>query len=210
MLEQFTLELFEKGKIEGSHFVERDGSRTMLDGRICCTFSICEEGSDFYEKINNNDAVVMAPASRVVIPEAFHGGLGINNILAIDFQGHVNCGGRDVNHYSGIGGAGMINRGLAQGGVAYLCLKSTHKTPEGVRRSSVFDLLPRGTPVSLVGPDVWGGRAGFRMFLVTEQGVARLSGKSQSEYIKSIISVAHPDYRADLKKQAWDLFRVSA
>jgi len=38
--------------------------------------------------------------------------------------------------------------------------------------------------------------------------VAQLSGKSQSEFIKALISVAHPRFREFLKRAAWREFRV--
>jgi acyl-CoA hydrolase len=210
MLEPFTLDLFDAGKIAGSHFIERDGRRTQLEGKMVCTFTICEQNSDFYRRLHLHPDIYMAAASHVVIPEAFHYGLGVNNCLGIDFYGHVNSSGRDRNHYSGIGGAAIIMRGLSRGGIGYLCLKSTHVTPEGVRRSSVFPFMPPGTPISHVGPDLMGGREGARFFLVTEHGVALLSGKSQHNFIRNIIAVAHPDFRDELKRQAYENFRVSA
>lgn len=210
MLEPYTLDLFDAGKIDGSHFVELDGRRTQLDGKMVATFSIGEEGGDFYERLHDNPAVVMAPASRVVISEAFHYGLGINNCLALDFQGHVSSGGRYQNHHSGIGGGAQIWRGLARGGVGYLCLKSTHVGLDGERHSSIMPFLPQGTPISHVGPDLMGGREGARFYLVTEHGIARLSGNSQSRFIQSILSVAHPDFRDELRASAWELFRVRA
>jgi len=208
MLEPFTLQLFEAGKITGSHYVERNGLRTPLDDKIVATFTMAEEGSDFYSRLDNNPHIVLPPASRVVISEGFCGGLGINNILGIDFHGHVNSGGRDKNHYSGIGGAAQIMRGLGRGGVAYLCLKSTHRTPEGKLRSSIFPYLPLGTPIGLIGPDIMGTR-GAHFFLVTEHGVAKISAMPQDDFIKKIISVAHPDFREQLKSEAWEEFRVS-
>ncbi|MBI5537609.1 MAG: hypothetical protein HY898_33105 [Deltaproteobacteria bacterium] len=210
MLEPYCLGLFESGKIEGSHFIRKDGRRVALDGKMVCTFSMGMAGSDFYKKLDNNPGVVIAPASRVVIPEAFYGGLGINNCLSIDFQGHVNSAGRDKNHHSGIGGAAMIHRGLARGGTGYLCMKSTHRTPEGELRSSIFPFLPQGTPISHIGPDIMGGRESSRFFLVTEHGVALVSGKSQSEYIQAVISVSDPRFRDSLKRAAWREFRVTA
>ncbi len=208
MLEPFTLKLYEAGKIDGSHFIERNGTRTDLPGKIVCTFTLGEAGTDFYEKLHRNPDLVLAPASRVVIPEGFYRGMGINNILGIDFQGHVNSGGRGHNHYSGIGGAAAINRGLGRGGVAYLCMKSTHTGLDGKRHSSVFPFLPEGTPVSLTGPDLMGTREGARFFLATEQGVVRINGLSQSEFIRAIISVAHPDFRDELEQRAYEEFRV--
>ncbi|MDP8222659.1 MAG: acetyl-CoA hydrolase/transferase C-terminal domain-containing protein [Candidatus Lernaella stagnicola] len=209
MMEPFTWDLWEAGKIAGSHFVERDGSRTQLDGKLVFTFSIGVDGDGFYEKMHNNRDVICAPSSRVVIPEAFYGGLGINNCLSIDFQGHLNSAGRDKNHYSGIGGAAMINRGLIVGGIAYLCMKSTHRTPEGKLRSSVFPFQPVGTPLSLIGPDFFGTRDGAKVFLATEHGVAQVNAQPQSDFIRSIISVADPDFRGWLKQRAWEEFRVS-
>lgn len=209
MLEPFTLELFDKGKIEGSHFIREDGRRQNLDGEIVCTFALGRRGDGFYRRLNNHPAVRMSAASRVVIPEGFHYGLGINNILGIDFQGHVNSTGRDKNPYSGVGGAAVIQRGLGRGGVAYLCLKSTHHTPEGEERSSIFPFLPQGTPVTLIGPDLMGTREGARFFLVTEHGVAEISARSQDRFIRSLITVAHPDHQEDLKRAAWDEFRVT-
>lgn len=209
MLEPFTLDLFDAGKIAGSHFVELDGRRTQLDGKIVCTFTICEENSDFYRRIHNNPAVIIGAASRVVIPEAFHYGLGINNCLGIDFQGHLNSGGRDHVHYSGVGGGATIMRGLSRGGIGYMCLKSTHSMPDGSVRSSIFPFLPQGTPISCIGPDLMGGREGARFFLVTEHGVAQLSGQSQHNLIKNLISVAHPNFRDELKAKAYEYFRVS-
>jgi acyl-CoA hydrolase len=209
MLEPFTLDLFDAGKIKGSHFIELDGTRTQLDGKMVCTFTICEENSDFYKRISNNPAVIVSAASRVVISEAFHHGMGINNCLGIDFHGHVNSGGRDRNHHSGVGGGAKIMRGLSKGGVGYMCLKSTHTGPDGELRSSIFPFLPKGTPISHIGPDLMGGRDGARLFVTTEHGVARVSGKSQSEFIKSMIEIADPRFRDWLKHKAYKEFRIT-
>jgi acyl-CoA hydrolase len=208
MLEPFTLALHEAGKFAGSHFVTADGSREELDGKLVCTFALGVAGDGFYAALDRHPAVLMSAARRVVVPEAFHYGLGINNVLGIDFYGHVNSSGRDLNPYSGVGGSATIVRGLARGGVAYLCLKSTHRTVEGERRSSIFPLLPQGTPVSLIGPDLMGTREGARFFLVTEHGVAAINARPQDEFIRSLLSVAHPDFREELEKAAWELFRV--
>jgi 4-hydroxybutyrate CoA-transferase len=208
MMEPFTLDLFDAGKIAGSHFVESNGTRTQLDGKMVCTFTLADQNSDFYQRLHNNDAVIIAPASRVVIPEGFYGGLGINNCLGIDFHGQVVSGGRYKNHHSGVGGGAQIFRGLGNGGVAYLCLKSTHRDFAGKKRSSIFPFIPEGTPISHIGPDLMGGRNGARLYVVTEYGVARVSGTSQANLIKSLIEIAHPDFRPWLKYRAWEEFRV--
>ena len=209
MLEPFTLDLLETGKITGTHFIEADGRRKSLEGQVVATFALGIEGGDFYQRLDHNPAILLSAASRVVVQEGFYGGLGINNILGIDFHGHVNSSGRDHNPYSGVGGAATILRGLGNGGVAYLCLKSTHRTPEGEERSSIFPYLPQGTPVTLIGPDLMGTRNGARFFLVTEHGVAAINSRSQDRFVRALLSVAHPDYRQDLADQAWEELRVS-
>ena len=164
--------------------------------------------TDFYASLDGTQHLRLASAGRILDPRAFHGGLGINNVLAVDFMGNVNVNGRDNNWYSGVGGAAVIHRGLAEGGVAYLCAKSTHRTPEGEVRSSIVPYLPQGSPVSLTGPDLMGTRDGARFFLATEHGIAPINARSQDEFIRSIVSVSHPDFREDLERRAWEEFRV--
>ena len=40
------------------------------------------------------------------------------------------------------------------------------------------------------------------MYLVTEYGMVNLKGKSVAERAKAIISLAHPDFREELERQA--------
>ena len=42
------------------------------------------------------------------------------------------------------------------------------------------------------------------MYLVTEYGMVNLKGKSVCERAQSIISLAHPDFREDLERQAYE------
>lgn len=109
---------------------------------------------------------------------------------------------------SGVGGQATIMRGLAVGGIAYLCCKSTHRTPEGEVRSSIRPDMPQGTPIALTGPDLFGTRDDARIFLVTEYGVACINGRSRGDFVRQLISVAHPDHRDELAEAAWDLHRI--
>ena len=42
------------------------------------------------------------------------------------------------------------------------------------------------------------------MYLVTEFGLTNLKGKSVAERAKAIIALAHPDFREDLERQAYE------
>jgi 4-hydroxybutyrate CoA-transferase len=42
--------------------------------------------------------------------------------------------------------------------------------------------------------------------VVTEYGIAQLRGKTHRERALELIAIAHPDFRAELKKQAQALF----
>ena len=61
---------FGAGRIPGSHFIERNGTRTQLDGKLACTFTICEDGSDFYQKLHNNPDVIVADPPRAGLAPA--------------------------------------------------------------------------------------------------------------------------------------------
>jgi acyl-CoA hydrolase len=42
------------------------------------------------------------------------------------------------------------------------------------------------------------------MYVVTEQGIANLKGKSVPERARALISIAHPDFRDGLERQAYE------
>ena len=46
----------------------------------------------------------------------------------------------------------------------------------------------------------------FADYVVTEYGVARLLGKSVRQRVEELISIAHPDFRSELRKDAQKLF----
>jgi acyl-CoA hydrolase len=42
------------------------------------------------------------------------------------------------------------------------------------------------------------------MYVVTEYGIVNLKGKSVAERAKALIGIAHPDFREDLERQAYE------
>jgi acyl-CoA hydrolase len=49
---------------------------------------------------------------------------------------------------------------------------------------------------------------GYVDYVVTEQGIAQLRGKTLRERIGELISVAHPDFRAELRAGARRLYGI--
>ena len=74
-----------------------------------------------------------------------------------------------------------------------MCLSSTYDK-RGERRSRiVFELTP-GNVVTTTRSDV--------MYVVTEFGMVNLKGKSVAERALALISIAHPDFRECLEREA--------
>ena len=83
----------------------------------------------------------------------------------------------------------------SKGGKSFICLASTYER-KGVRKSRVVLNLTAGNVVTTPRSDM--------MYVVTEYGIANLKGKSVAERAKAIIALAHPDFREELDRQAYE------
>ena len=124
--------------------------------------------------------------------------VAINNGLSVDFTGQIcsesQFGPRMIN---GQGGQLEMHIGafLAKGGRACTLLPSTAL---GGAVSTIAPHLEKGSLVTIP--------RHFADIIITEHGIARLAGKNHRERAKELIGVAHPDFRAELKKEAQKLF----
>lgn len=76
-----------------------------------------------------------------------------------------------------------------------MCLSSLFEK-RGVRKSRiVLDLTP-GNIVTTPRTDT--------MYVVTEYGMVNLKGKSVADRARVMISLAHPDFREELERQAYE------
>jgi len=82
---------------------------------------------------------------------------------------------------------------MSKGGRAFIAIRSTANTKNGII-SKITTSLSEGSVVTTPRSDV--------QYVVTEYGIANLYNKSISERVKSMISIAHPDFRDDLTKEA--------
>ena len=70
-----------------------------------------------------------------------------------------------------------------------------------MRHPRIVATLPAGSTIT--------AHRAFVDYVVTEQGIATLSGKSLRERIGELISVAHPDLRGELRQAAARVYGVT-
>ena len=117
----------------------------------------------------------------------------INNALSVDLTGQIAAGHLGARVWSGTGGQLSYALGafLSKGGRSITLMPSTNK--DGTQSRSVAQ-FPAGQIVT-VPRDI-------ADTIVTEYGVANLLNKTQRQRAAELIAVAHPDHRAELRKQA--------
>jgi acyl-CoA hydrolase len=74
-----------------------------------------------------------------------------------------------------------------------MCLASTYDK-KGEPRSRIVPTLTKGNIVTTPRTDM--------MYVVTEYGIVNLKGRTVAERAKLLISIAHPDFREGLDREA--------
>jgi 4-hydroxybutyrate CoA-transferase len=126
--------------------------------------------------------------------------VAINQALMVDFSGQVSASSIGFKLYSGAGGQTAFAWGslMSRGGRGITVIPSTARTPDGRTVSRIVPAFEGGTVVTVTSNVVDN--------VVTEYGVARLRGKSRRQRADELIAIAHPDFRAELRKEANRLF----
>jgi len=174
------------------------GSRKNID-RNKIVASFCMGTKKLYDYIDQNQLFSFHPTEYVNDPfiiGSINQMVSINTALEIDLTGQVCADSLGTKFFSGIGGRHDFNLGAARsrGGKAITTLEST---AEGGKVSRIVSRLSPGAGVVTTRGDVH--------YVVTEFGVAYLFGKSIQERAMALISIAHPDYRAQLLREAVEL-----
>lgn len=184
------LKLYEAGKIT-------DRKKTIDRGKGI--FGTCMGTRELYDFLHMNSQILSAPMTYTNDPavikqhEKF---VSINSCISMDLYGQVCSESVGTRHISGTGGQLDFVTGAFEspGGKAFLTMKSVNKDKNGNLRSNI---LPKFT-----GGDIITTPRTQAPFMVTEQGIANLTGKSSWERAEAIIGIAHPDFREDLIKAA--------
>ena len=82
---------------------------------------------------------------------------------------------------------------MSRGGKAFICVASSRVGKDGVRRSNI---------VPHFNGDIITSPRSQAYYIVTENGVANLAGRSSWERAEMLVNLAHPDFREDLIRQA--------
>ena len=147
-----------------------------------------------YDYADDNPAVAMFPVSYVNNPyiAAKNDNLvAINSCVQIDFTGQICSESVGANQISGVGGQVDFARAakMSKGGRSIIAIAST--AGKG-KISKIVPLLDNGAVVTTSRCDA--------DYVVTEFGIAHLKGKCIRERAKSLIAIAHPDFRPELIK----------
>ncbi|MXV38704.1 4-hydroxybutyrate CoA-transferase [Flavobacteriaceae bacterium Ap0902] len=124
--------------------------------------------------------------------------IAINSAIEIDLTGQVCADTLGSYQYSGVGGQMDFVRGasLSEGGKPIFGISS--RTIKG--KSKLVAQLALGASVTTTRAHVH--------YIATEYGVVDLFGKNIQERAKLLISIAHPDDREMLSKQARELLHI--
>jgi acyl-CoA hydrolase len=187
------VDLVEAGVINGSR---KERNR----GKIVTAITLGT--ARLYGFIHDNPMVEMRPVdytNDTAVIRQFRRMTAINSAIAVDLTGQVEADSIGRRFYSGVGGQMDFIRGaaLAPEGRAIIALPST---AEGGKVSRITLGLPDGGGVVT-------SRAHVRT-VVTEWGVAELFGRSIQARARALIAIAHPDFRAELTRQAKKAFRI--
>jgi acyl-CoA hydrolase len=189
MLTDGIIDLYKAGRVTGAN-------KQLNPGKIVYTFAFGSQS--LYDTIDRNSDFLCCPVEYTNTPHNIMRNdrtIAINNTTQIDLQGQAASESDGHRHISGTGGQLQFVRAAyaSNNGKAFICLASTYER-RGIRKSRIVLNLTQGNIVTTPRSDM--------MYVVTEYGMVNLKGKSVAERAKALISIAHPDYREGLERDA--------
>ena len=190
LLSDGIVELIKKGSI--------DNTKKILDrGKTIASFCMGKKAT--YEYINDNPSIEFKRidyTNNPLIIAQQENMTAINSALEIDLTGQATAESIGKIFYSGIGGQADFMRGaiLARNGKTIVAMAAT---AENDTVSRIVPFLKEGAGVTLNRGDVH--------YVVTEYGIAYLTGKNIRERAMSLITIAHPKFKTWLIQEAKNL-----
>jgi acetyl-CoA hydrolase len=187
------IDLVEAGVINGAR-------KSIHPGKIIAGFMLGTRR--LYQWVNDFPLVELHCTEYVNDPFVIaqnHKMVAMNSAIEVDLTGQICADSIGPKFYSGVGGQLDFIYGASRsaGGLPIIALPSTVCFRDGSRASRVVTMLKPGSGVVTSRNHVH--------YVVTEFGMVDLYGKSIRQRAQLLISIAHPDFRDELKRQATEL-----
>ncbi|MFQ5858617.1 MAG: acetyl-CoA hydrolase/transferase family protein [Anaerolineae bacterium] len=180
------VELVRAGVATGNH-------KTTHQGKAVASFLVPGDYMDFVDGNPAFELYDVEYVNSVGRISANERQVAVNQALAIDLTGQVTAESVGGKLWSGPGGQLVWTMGalFSKGG------RAIHVLPATAQGGTVSRIVPRLEPGTVVTVP-----RTFVDFVVTEYGVASLQGKTERERADELIAIAHPDFRAELRREA--------
>ncbi|MHB1419195.1 MAG: acetyl-CoA hydrolase/transferase family protein [Bacillota bacterium] len=180
------VELARAGVINGKYKSIQQGLMVaaMLVGTGKTVYAFCSDNPnvELYPVTWTHNPITLSKIDRFV---------SVNSALQVDLSGQANCEVLNGQYVGGVGGIVdfMRGAGMSMGGRSIIALPSTAGQE---KYSRIVSKIPDAV-VTCPRTDI--------DYVATEYGVACLSGKGLAQRAEALIRIAHPDFRAILKKE---------
>ena len=190
-------EMFSDGVID---LIENDvincNEKGIFRGRALATFLIGSKR--LYDFVNDNPFIEMKESSVVNDTARIRRNpkmVAINSAIEVDLTGRVCADSIGARMYSGVGGQMDFIRGasLSEGGKAIIALPSVTKSGE----SRIVPYLKTGAGVVTTRSHV--------QYIITENGIADLYGKTLKQRAQEMIKIAHPNHQQAIEKAYYEM-----
>jgi acyl-CoA hydrolase len=190
-------EMFSDGVID---LIEKDvincNYKGVNRGRALATFLLGSQR--LYDFVNDNPFIEMRESSYVNDTAVIRRNpkmVAINSAIEVDMTGQVCADSIGAKMYSGVGGQMDFIRGasLSEGGKAIIALPSITKNGE----SRIVPFLKQGAGVVTTRSHV--------QYIITENGIADLYGKTLKQRAIEMVKIAHPNHQEAIEKTYFEM-----
>lgn len=190
-------EMFSDGVID---LIENDvincNYKGTLRGRALATFLMGSKR--LYDFVDDNPFIEMKESSMVNDTARIRRNprmVAINSAIEVDVTGQVCADSIGSTMYSGVGGQMDFIRGasLSEGGKAIIALPSITKRGE----SRIVPYLKQGAGVVTT-------RA-HAHYIITENGIADLYGKTLKQRVAELVKIAHPNHQEAIERSYYEM-----